>query len=71
VTRALEIISEASRRLPNDPKARHRQVPWQAMADAGNFYRHSYERVIEDAVWKTATTELPIIGAAVRVELDR
>ena len=47
VTRALEIISEASRRLPNELKARHPEVPWQAIADAGNFYRHSYERVIE------------------------
>jgi len=52
-------------------KARHPEVPWQAIADAGNFYRHSYERVIEQAVWKTATTELPIIRAAVRAELDR
>jgi hypothetical protein len=27
--------------------------------------------VIEQAVWKTAMTELPLIMAAVRTELDR
>jgi uncharacterized protein with HEPN domain len=39
VTRALEIISEASRRLPADMKARHPNIPWTEMAAAGNVYR--------------------------------
>jgi uncharacterized protein with HEPN domain len=46
VVRALEIISEASRRLPDDLKSRHRVVNWQAIAAAGNIYRHEYEAVI-------------------------
>ena len=32
VTRALEIISEASRRIPDDMKARHPNIPWVEMA---------------------------------------
>lgn len=40
IVRCLEIISEASRRLPDELKARHPQVPWREMAAAGNFYRH-------------------------------
>jgi uncharacterized protein with HEPN domain len=40
VTRCLEIISEASRRLPDEMKARHPDLPWKAMAGAGNIYRH-------------------------------
>lgn len=36
VTRALEIISEASRRLPTEVKARHPEIPWSDMAGAGN-----------------------------------
>ena len=35
VTRCLEIISEASRRLPNDLKARHPAIAWREMAGAG------------------------------------
>jgi uncharacterized protein with HEPN domain len=43
VTRCLEIISEASRRLPDDLKARHPSIAWKEMAAAGNVYRHEYE----------------------------
>lgn len=40
VVRALEIISEASRRLPADLKRRHPEIDWIAVAAAGNIYRH-------------------------------
>jgi uncharacterized protein with HEPN domain len=40
VTRCLEIISEASRRLPDELKARHPAIAWRQMAAAGNVYRH-------------------------------
>jgi uncharacterized protein with HEPN domain len=42
VTRALEIVSEASRRLPDDLKQRHPGIDWIAVAAAGNVYRHEY-----------------------------
>src|ERR1700730_3200104 len=45
VTRCLEIISEASRRLSEALKARHPQIAWKEMAGAGNIYRHDYEDV--------------------------
>lgn len=32
VTRCLEIISEASRRLPEDLKVRHPSIPWKNIA---------------------------------------
>ena len=36
VTRCLEIISEASRRLPDEMKARYPSIAWKDMAGAGN-----------------------------------
>src|ERR1700716_3548041 len=45
VTRCLEIISEASRRLADDLKARHPAIGWKQMAAAGKVYRHDYEEV--------------------------
>jgi uncharacterized protein with HEPN domain len=42
VERSLEIISEASRRLPADVKKRETQIAWQRMADSGNLLRHAY-----------------------------
>ena len=47
VTRALEIISEASRRLPATMKKRRAAIPWPDIAAAGNVYRHDYEDVRE------------------------
>ena len=45
VVRCLEVISEASRRLPDETKARHPSIAWKNMAGAGNIYRHDYENV--------------------------
>jgi uncharacterized protein with HEPN domain len=59
VTRCLEIISEASRRLPDPVKARHPFIPWKEMAAAGNVYRHDYEDVAARYVWNTLTRDLP------------
>jgi uncharacterized protein with HEPN domain len=38
VTRCLEIISEASRRLPKQLKARHADIPWTDIAGAGSVF---------------------------------
>ena len=70
VTRALEIISEASRRLPDDLKARHSHVPWRAIRDAGNVYRHRYDAVTAALVWETASNQLAALWDVVAGELD-
>jgi predicted nucleotidyltransferase len=59
VTRRLEVISEASRRLPEELKARHPSIPWRAMGAAGNIYRHEYEDVAVRGVWDTLGHHLP------------
>jgi uncharacterized protein with HEPN domain len=69
VTRCLEIISEASRRLPDDLKARHQSIAWKEMAGAGNIYRHDYEDVAASYVWKTLNEHLPPLSAVVEEEL--
>ncbi len=47
VTRCLEIVSEASRRLPASVRDRHPDLPWRAIMDVGNVYRHAYDNVSE------------------------
>ena len=69
VTRCLEIISEASRRLPQDMKNRHPEIPWSEMAAAGNIYRHEYEDVAQRRVWATVEKRLPLLLAVVEQEL--
>jgi uncharacterized protein with HEPN domain len=43
VVGALEIVSEATRRLPAQLKERHPDIDWVGVAAAGNVYRHEYE----------------------------
>ena len=69
VTRALEIISEASRRLPAEMKERHPLIPWVDVAGAGSVYRHDYEDVRQRLVWVTVHKHLPPLLAMVEHEL--
>jgi len=71
VTRALEIISEASRGLDLETKQRHPHLAWTDIAGAGNIYRHDYEDVLYRRIWETATEALPPLLAAVEAELAR
>ncbi len=69
VTRCLEIISEASRRLPDELKARHPTIGWRQIAGAGNIYRHDYEDVAAELVWETVVRALPPLRAVIEFEL--
>lgn len=69
VTRCLEIISEASRRLPADVKASNPDVPWDRIAGAGNVYRHDYEGVIPRILWETVRDHLTSLETAANNEI--
>jgi uncharacterized protein with HEPN domain len=71
VTRCLEIISEASRRLSPELKQRHPHIRWQGMAGAGNVYRHDYEPIVDKVVWDSVHESLPPSLAIVDEELHR
>ena len=67
LTRCLEIISEAARRLPQSLRNRHPELPWRAIMGAGNVYRHDYDNVAEEIVWQTIQHNLaPLLGAVER-----
>jgi uncharacterized protein with HEPN domain len=55
VTRCLEVISEAVRRLPTAVTARHPNVPWEKIKAAGNIYRHEYDNISPKILWNTGT----------------
>ena len=69
VIRCLEIISEASRRLPDELKARHPSIAWRNMAGAGNVYRHDYEDVAVSFVWVVLEEHLPPLRLVIEQEL--
>ncbi|HML13469.1 MAG TPA: HepT-like ribonuclease domain-containing protein [Xanthobacteraceae bacterium] len=71
--RALQIISEAARALPDELTARHPSTPWHAIIGIGNILRHEYQRVDDRRLWEVVTVHLPQLhGVVVRMlaELD-
>jgi uncharacterized protein with HEPN domain len=63
VERALEIICEASNRIPKDIKAQQKAIGWQRMVDFGNLLRHAYHRVDPQIVFDIAARDLPPLKA--------
>ena len=69
IERGIEIVSEASRRLPDELKARHPDIPWPKIAGIGNVLRHNYEDVEADTVWKLVQDGLPALESVCKAEL--
>lgn len=70
VERGIEIISEASRHLPIEMKARHPGIPWSKVAGIGNVLRHDYEHVAHDVLWHVVQNDLPPLEEVCREELS-
>jgi uncharacterized protein with HEPN domain len=65
VERCIEIISEASRRLPAAMKAKHPEIPWERVAAIGNVFRHEYDEISPPLVWTVIKDHLPALERAV------
>ena len=66
VIRCLEIVSEASRRLPEDLRRKYPSLPRKEIMGVGNIYRHNYDNVQQSIVWATLQTDLePLLSFAV------
>ena len=59
--RALEIVGEAAKKIPDRVKASYPDIPWRDMAGMRDKLIHEYFGVNLDAVWRAATKELPRI----------
>ena len=69
--RCLEIISEATRRLTPDLRDRRTDQPWRVIMDSGNVYRHGYEKIQPDEIWRTIKDSLPFLAAVIDEEIKR
>jgi uncharacterized protein with HEPN domain len=66
--RNLEIVSEASRRLPAELKDKEPGIEWRAVAGIGNVLRHDYHKNHPDVLWQTCKTDLgPLKDAVGRI----
>ena len=71
IQRGIEIISEASRALPEEVEALHPTIPWRNIRGIGNVLRHDYFGLSDDIIWRVVQDELPRLIAALDALLNR
>ena len=62
VIRNLEILGEASKKLSEQFRDAHKEVPWKSMAGVRDRLIHEYFGVNLDIVWQIAKMELPQVS---------
>jgi uncharacterized protein with HEPN domain len=65
VERNLEILSEASRRIPKKLKDGEGHISWRAIAGFGNVLRHDYLDTYPTILWDTCEKDLQPLKEAV------
>ena len=66
VIRKLEIIGEATKKIPTQIRDKYPNVPWKTMARMRDVLIHGYFGVDFNIVWDTIKKDLPLIEEKVR-----
>ncbi len=61
VVRRLEIIGEAARRISEETREAHPELPWHQMIAMRNVMIHEYDDIDLPLVWETVRTNLPAL----------
>lgn len=65
VQRALEIISEACRHIPDELLLSVPDIPWKKIRGIGNILRHEYHKIVDEVVWVVVTENIRPLRAAI------
>ena len=73
VTRAIEIIGESVKNIPEPFRSKYPDVPWRAMAGMRDKLIHQYFRMDIDVLWKTTQQDVPQLKALITrvIELEK
>jgi uncharacterized protein with HEPN domain len=58
VVHHLQTIGEACRKLPDDLKAQHPEVPWKSITGMRHYLVHEYFRIELDTTWQVVEEDL-------------
>ena len=55
----LRLLAETSKRVSNEARARHPEIPWRDLADFRNVVVHDYLKIDYDEFWLIIENNLP------------
>lgn len=61
VIRALEIVGESCKNIPQTIRDAHPELPWKEMAGMRDKLIHQYFGIDLEVVWNTVSIDLPIV----------
>ena len=59
VTRAVEIVGEAAKGLPEGFRAAHPNIPWRKITGTRDILAHGYDIIEPSRLWDVARNDLP------------
>jgi uncharacterized protein with HEPN domain len=65
IQRGIEVISEATRGIPDNLKALQPEIPWRRVSGIGNVLRHDYDGLSNRILWNVVEDELPKLRRAI------
>jgi len=70
VVRSLEVIGEATGKIPKDIRLEYPDIPWDEIIGMRNRLLHEYFGVDLDIVWQTIQDDLAPLETAIRTMLN-
>jgi uncharacterized protein with HEPN domain len=71
VVRALEVLGEATKRIPQEARDLAPHIPWRSMAGIRDKLIHDYMNVNLDVVWKTVAEDIPLLLPMIQRLIDQ
>jgi len=70
VVRALEIVGEAVKHIPDSVREENPEIPWKDMAGMRDVLIHDYFGVDAQTVWLTVTEKIPQVKSLIKRMLE-
>lgn len=61
VERSIEIIGEAARRVSQEFRAAHPEIPWTKIVGQRHRLAHEYDEISDATIWRVATVHVPAL----------
>lgn len=70
IVRALEVIGEASNRIPEEVKEKYPNIPWHKIRGLRNKIVHNYDDIDYTIVWNILKNDIPTLISQVKEIFD-